>query len=204
MDKLKDKTCEEFESELWLLIDESIDDNALNKWDNHLSECDRCRDTLDEARSIVKTYKEIPLDDISDQKFNAGIYFAIQNGKETKTSTLDSQQRNRSLSEIFGFYKLAFGGSLLAVALIFIFITFFRDPKIPDIKNTISNEMLGWNTPELNQRMDYVETQILSLQTNDWDIYIVRKNKKEEWNSALRAIQDQIRKMKKEVVSASM
>jgi hypothetical protein len=105
---------------------------------------------------------------------------------------------------MFGFYRLAFGGSILAAAMIFIFITFFSDPKIPEVETQISKELLRWNTPDLNQRLDNVENQILSLQTNDWDIYIVRKNKKEEWNSALRAIQNQIRKMNKEVVSASM
>ena len=39
---------------------------------------------------------------------------------------------------------------------------------------------------------------------DEWDIYIVRKNNKEDWDNALRTIQNQIRKMKREAVSASM
>ena len=45
---------------------------------------------------------------------------------------------------------------------------------------------------------------IISLKTDDWDVYIVKKNNTEEWNAALRAIQKQIIKMRKEVSSTSM
>jgi hypothetical protein len=111
---------------------------------------------------------------------------------------------NRSLFEIFGFYKLAFGGTVLAAALVIIFATFFKNPEVSEIKTIVSEELLAWDFPSFRTETTSNQNQIISLKTDGWDIYIVRKNNKEDWGSALRAIQQQIRKMKKEVYTASM
>ncbi|RLD17463.1 MAG: hypothetical protein DRI33_05025, partial [Caldiserica bacterium] len=111
---------------------------------------------------------------------------------------------NRTLFEIFGFYKLAFGGTVLAAALVIIVVTFFKNPELPEIKTKISEELLAWDFPGFRSQTTNKQNQIISLKTDGWDIYIVRKNNKENWGSALRAIQKQIRKMKKEVYATSM
>ena len=205
MDNTNNKICKEFESELWLMLDGSLEMQSQHKWNNHLKDCIKCNAAFKDAKETIEMYNNLPHEDIQNLAFNKMINKAVASYKFGEVSEhRASIQKNRSLVEMFGFYRLAFGGSILAAAMMFIFITFFSDPKIPDVETQIPKELLGWNTPDLNQRLDNVENQILSLQTNDWDIYIVRKNKKEEWNSALRAIQNQIRKMSKEVVSASM
>jgi len=205
MDNTNNKICKEFESEMWLILDGSLEKQLQDNWNDHLKICSKCIMTLEEAKETIELYNNLPQENIQNSAFKKMINNAVSSQKNHEVRQYTSSiQKNRSLVEIFGFYRLAFGGSILAAALMFIFITFFNDPKIPEMNTQISNELLGWNTPDINRRLDNVESQIISLQTNDWDIYIVRKNKKEEWNSALRAIQNQIRKMNKEVVSTSM
>jgi len=205
MDNTNNKICKEFESEMWLILDGSFEKQLQDKWNNHLKDCTKCTIALKEAKETIEMYNNLPREDIQNSAFKKMINNAVSSQKNhVVRQYISSIQKNRSLVEMFGFYRLAFGSSILAAALMFIFITFFNDPKIPEMNTQISNELLAWNTPDINRRLDNVESQIISLQTNDWDIYIVRKNKKEEWNSALRAIQNQIRKMNKEVVSTSM
>ena len=81
---------------------------------------------------------------------------------------------------------------------------FINAPEIPEIKNVIPKQILEWNDNQMDDRLEKVGDQIYSLKTDDWDIYFIRKNKKENWNKALSSIQKQIRKMQKEVTSASM
>jgi hypothetical protein len=205
MDNTNSKICKEFKSELWLILDDSLENQSKHNWGNHLKSCTRCTSALKEAKETLKLYNNLPIEDVTNSTFKKMIKNAVASGKiQDASEYTPSIQKNRSLVEIFGFYKLAFGGSVLTAAMIFIFITFFNDPKIPEMETRVSQELLSWNTPEINNRLIDVENQIISLQTNDWDIYIVRKNKKEEWYNAIRAIQKQIRKMRKEVVSTSM
>ncbi|MEJ2495153.1 MAG: hypothetical protein P8Y79_12580 [Ignavibacteriaceae bacterium] len=52
--------------------------------------------------------------------------------------------------------------------------------------------------------MSNIEDQIISLKTDDWDIYLVKKNRKEKWDNEVRSIQKQIRKMRKQADSPAM
>lgn len=205
MDNTNSKRCKNFETELWLLLDDSMDGQSRAQWNLHLENCAGCANALKEAKETIGLYNNIPPDDIKNSTFKKMIKksFAVDN-QSLVTNVGPSLRKNRSLAEIFGFYKLAFGGSVLVAALIFIFITFVNDPKMPDIPEQIPKDILAWNSPDLNNRLNNVEDQIISLQTKDWDIYIIRKNKKQEWNSAIRAIQKQIRNMRKEVGKTSM
>ena len=92
----------------------------------------------------------------------------------------------------------------MAAALVLIFVTFFKKPELPEIKTIVSEELLAWDFPGFKTKTANKQNQIVKLKTDDWDIFIVRKNNKEDWGSALRAIQQQIRKMKKDVYAASM
>jgi len=202
MGDLNNKLCEEFQNDLWLYIDNSLKTTQKQYWDSHLKVCANCTGLLKSHIETTTFYNEISNDDLADTTFKRIIQKATE--FENQSAFIPSIQRSRSLSEIFGFYKLAFGGSVLAAALIFIFITFFNNPNLPEIENQISEEILSWDFPSITKKTEDVENQIISLKTDDWNIYVIKKNNKEEWNSALKSIYKQIRKMKKEVSSASM
>ena len=203
MDDTNKKLCKEFESEMWLFLDHSLEEERKKFWQNHLVSCTDCSSLLKISSETIEQYDQVPLDDLSDSSYK-DIINTITTDKERPEHLVMPIKRNRTLFEIFGFYKLTFGGALVAAAIIFLFITFINDPKIPEIKTELPKQILAWNDKQTADRLEKVGDQIYSLKTDDWDIYFIRKNKKENWNKALSSIQKQIRKMQKEVASASM
>jgi hypothetical protein len=205
MDKMNNKTCEDFTNEMWLYMDSSMPEEQRAQWDNHLSNCSVCTALMSNSLETLSLYDNFPAEDIGNNAFNRIIKNAVNNPDPANEPDANMPLRNnRSLSDIFGFYKLAFGGTVLAAAIVFIFITFINNPDITEIETKIPPALLEWTDHKTNDRIDKIAGQILSLKTDDWDIYIVRKNRKEEWNTALRSIQKQINKMQKEAVSTSM
>jgi len=197
--------CEQFSNEMWLYLDGGLPKDKHDLWKEHLSNCNKCSVEFKTAKDTIALYENIPLEDIDDQTYKMMINTATATHLASTSNGMSKYtSRGRSLSEMFGFYKLAFGGGLLAAAILLIFITFFNNPKIPIITKKIPQEFLQWDGPSLSDRTPALGDGIISLKTDDWDIYIVKKNSTEEWNTALRAIQKQIIKMRKEVSSTSM
>ncbi len=203
MDDTNKKLCKEFESEMWLFIDHSMEKERKKFWQNHLVSCSDCSSLLKTSTETIEQYNRVPLDDLADGSFKK-IISTITADIGRNEHLVMPIKRNRTLFEIFGFYKLTFGGAVLAAALVLIFVTIFKNPELPEIKTKISEELLAWDFPGFRSQTTNKQNQIISLKTDGWDIYILRKNNKEDWGSALRAIQKQIRKMKKEVYAASM
>jgi hypothetical protein len=203
MDDTNKKLCEAFESEMWLFIDHSLEEERKKFWQNHLVSCSDCSSLLKTSTETIEQYNRLPLNDLPDDSYEKIINTITTDNERTEHLVMPIKG-NRSLFEIFGFYKLTFGGAFVAAAIIFLIITFINDPKIPEIKEVIPKQILAWNDNQTADRLQKVGDQIYSLKTDEWDIYLVRKNKKENWDKALSSIQKQIRKMQKEVTSASM
>jgi hypothetical protein len=190
---------------MWLYLDESLPKDKLGRWKEHLFTCNKCSTDLKTAKDTIALYENVPMEDVDNQTYKMMINTATATLLASTSNCMSKYtSRGRSLSEMFGFYKLAFGGGFLAAAILLIFITFFNNPKIPIITKQIPQEFLQWDGPSLSDRTPALGDGIISLKTDDWDIYIVKKNSREEWNAALRAIQKQIIKMRKEVSSTSM
>jgi len=203
MDDTNKKLCKEFENEMWLFIDHSLEEERKKFWQNHLVSCSDCSSLLKISSLTIEQYNQVPLDDLADSSYKKIINTITADNERTEHIFMPIKG-NRSLFENFGFYKLTFGGALVAAAIIFLIITFINDPKIPEIKTELPKQILAWNDKQTSDRLKKVGDQIYSLKTDEWDIYFIRKNKKENWNKALSSIQKQIRKMQKEVASASM
>jgi len=203
MDETNKKLCKEFECEMWLFIDRSLNKERKKVWQEHLIKCSDCSLLLKISTETIEQYNRIPPDDLSDNSYE-NIIGTITADNERTGQIVIPVKSNRSLVEIFGLYKFAFGGTVLAAALVIIFVTLFKSPELPEIKTKISSELLAWDFPGFKTPAANRQDQIIRLKTDDWDIYIVRKNNKEDWDSALRSIQQQIRKMKKDVFALSM
>ena len=203
MDNTNKKLCKEFEREMWLFIDHSLEEERKKFWQDHLVSCSDCSLLLKISSETIEQYNRVPLDDVSDSSYK-NIIYTITADMGRNEHLVMPIKRNRTLFEIFGFYKLTLGGALVAAAIIFLFVTFINDPKIPEIKTKLPNQILAWNDKQTADRLEKVGDQIYSLKTDEWDIYFIRKNKIEKWKKALSSIQKQIRKMQKEVYAASM
>ncbi len=133
MDDINKKLCKEFESEMWLFLDHSMEEERKKFWQSHLANCSSCSSVLKTSLETIENYNGVPLDDMQDKSFTKIIECVTADVNE-KGYKVEQIKRNRSLFEIFGFYKLTFGGALVAAAIIFLFIAFINDPKIPEIK----------------------------------------------------------------------
>jgi len=197
--------CGQFSNDIWLYLDGDLPQDKQDLWKEHLLTCSKCGAELKAAKDTIALYENVPMEDVDNQTYKMMINTATATPMLSVNKKISElTPRGRSLSEMFGFYKLAFGGGLLAAAILLIFITFFNNPQIPVITEKIPQEFLQWDGPSLSDRTPALSDGIISLKTDDWDIYIVKKNSREEWNTALRAIQKQIIKMRKEVSSTSM
>lgn len=192
------KNCNEFNAEIWLYLSGELHHKRTMLWSHHIESCDNCKALLNESKKIFEEYEKIPLDDLSDNRLNDFI------GTATKEKPGDDQvkhkipaKKGKSLVELFGFYRLTFGGAAVSAAIILLLIMFLKDPET-EIKNVIPKKILDWEGSNIVNRIEKVEDKILSLQTDEWDIYVVRKNQKENWKTTLNNIRKQIVKIKSE------
>lgn len=205
MNSIKRNPCEEFNERMWLYIEKSLDENEMVFWNDHLANCENCTDLLNESLEIITSYNSIPLEDLTDAHYERMITNASGNIAMNNDSAKSVKfQNRRSLLEIFGFYRLTFGGAVVLAAIIFLLITFINDPKLPEIENKIPGHLLSWNNERVSEKISNIEDQIISFKIDDWDIYLVKNNNKEKWDNAVRSIQKQIRKMKKQADSPAM
>lgn len=192
MDETNKKLCKEFEHECWLYIEGSLSAERKQFWKKHISECNECKELTLESVNTIKHYDQLALDDLPDLTFAGIVNRAIE--EETQVVIKPFAGKGRSLTEAVGFYKLAFGGGVLLAAIILIIVTFIREPNIG---KGLSSEILDWQGDNITKRIEQIEERILSLKSDEWDIYIVRKNKKQNWDATLKNIQNQINDMKK-------
>ncbi len=205
MNNLKREPCDRFNDKVWLYIEKSLDDKEMLFWENHLANCEACTALLNESLEVTNLYEKIPLEDLPDRDFQR----IINNATFSLTAKNNSLKNiiipeRRSLLDIIGIYRLTFGGAIVVGAIIFLLITFLNNPKIPAINKEISSHLLSWDNENVSEQLSKIEDQIISLKTDDWDIYLVKKNRKEKWDNAVRSIQKQIRKMRKQADSPAM
>lgn len=182
--------CEEFEKEVFLFQEGSLPKERIELIEYHLGICQYCQTVFKDLTDVIDTYESLPKDDVDESRFNYMI------SKSLSPDTLPGRyvQKRKSLVEMFGFYKLSFGGAAVVAAIILIIISFFSEPGI---ENKIPYELLDWNGDKIENKIEQIEKQIISLKSDEWDIYIVRKNEKESWNATLKNIRNQIDKLKK-------
>lgn len=205
MNNIKREPCDRFNDKIWLYIEKSLNDKDMLFWRKHLENCEVCTMLLDETLEVINSYKKIPLEDLPNSDFERMINNATLSlaAKSNSHKTVKIPER-KSLLEIIGIYRLTFGGAIVVGAFIFLLITFFNNPKIPEINKEISSHLLSWDNENVSEQLSNIEDQIISLKTDDWDVYLVKKNRKEKWDNIVRSIQKQIRKMRKQADSPAM
>ncbi|MCG6912578.1 zf-HC2 domain-containing protein [bacterium BMS3Abin03] len=205
MNNIKQEPCDRFSDKVWLFIEKSLSDKDMLFWEKHLENCEVCTILLNESLEVTNIYENIPVEDMPDRDFQRMINNAIQSEIviDNSRKTMKIPER-RSLLDIIGIYRLTFGGAIVVGAIVFLLITFLNNPKIPEINKGISSHLLSWDNENVSEQLSNIEDQIISLKTDDWDIYLVKKNRKEKWDNEVRSIQKQIRKMRKQADSPAM
>lgn len=182
--------CEDFKSEMFLFASGELPEKRIAVFRSHLQTCDSCKHTFDEIKLVTSAYNSLSAEDVDDYKFDEMIQKAISLEIRQK----EYLPKRKSLIEIFGFYRLSFGGAVIVAAIILFIISSINEPNFE--KNLPVN-LLDWNGKEISDKIERIGDQIISMKSDEWDIYIVRKNKKENWNTTLKNIRNQINEMKK-------
>jgi hypothetical protein len=186
--------CEEFEREVFLFVDGALSDKRVKLIENHLEGCDLCKSVLEDVKNASNAYDALPLDDIEESLYISMINNVIEGSSLPETDKKTLSPRGKSLVEMFGFYRLTFGGAAVAAAILLIIISFLREPRI---EKSLPIDILDWHGDKITNSLEHIEDRILSLKSDEWDILIVRKNKKENWDATLRGIREKINKIKK-------
>ncbi len=190
--------CNEFNKDIWLYLDRDLPDKRILFWDNHLNNCDNCKTFLNESEKLVEVYNGIPLDDVSDSTFDNFIAKTANNELKPEQITHKISTKSRkSLVELLGFYRLTFCGAAISASIILLLVMFLKNPDI-EIKNVVPRGILDWEGTNIISKIEKVEDKILSLQTDEWDIYVVRWGQKQNWKTTLKNIRKQIVKLKSE------
>jgi len=186
--------CEEFEREVFLFVDDVLSNKRVKLIEHHLEDCDICKSVLEDVKVTTAAYDALPLNDVDESSFSRMINNTTKCLSMPEIDKKNLSPKGRSLVEMFGFYRLTFGGAAVAAAIILIIISFLREPGL---EKGLPIDILDWHGDNITSRIERIENRILSLQSDEWDIYIVRKNKKENWDATLKSIHNQINKMKK-------
>jgi hypothetical protein len=190
MKKNKKSVCEEFEKEVFLFQDGSLPRARMELIEHHLGICKSCQSIYEDFKDLIAAYENFPEEDVGENNFNDMISIAT-NSEIRKGKYI---QKRKSLIEVFGFYRLSFGGAAVVTAIILIIISFVKEPNI---RKGLPADILDWHGEKITNRIELIEDRILSLKSDKWDIYMVRKKKMRNWDATLKNIRNQIDKMKK-------
>jgi hypothetical protein len=182
--------CDEFEKEVFLFQEGSLSRDRMELIEYHLGICKSCQSIYEDFKDLIAAYGNFSEEDVGENNFNEMISIAT-NSEIRKGKYI---QKRKSLIELFGFYRLSFGGAAVVAAMILIIISFLKNPNI---ENKLPSELLDWNGDKIDSKIEQIENQIISLKSDEWDIYIVRKDQKENWDATLKNIRNQIDKIKK-------
>ena len=182
--------CDDFDKEVFLFHEGSLPRDRMGLIEHHLGICITCQSIYEDFRDLIAAYENFSKEDIDPNKFN----YMIRRATTPEIRPGKYVQKRKSLVEVFGFYRLGFGGAAVVAAMILIIISFLNGPII---EKKLPSEFLDWNGDKIKSKIEQIENQIISLGSDEWDIYIVRKNEKANWDATLKSIRSQIDNMKK-------
>jgi hypothetical protein len=175
---------------IFLFQEGSLPKKRMKLFKHHLEFCPFCQSVYNGLKDVTDAYDRLFEEDIGENRFG---YMIRQATANTILPDKHSHKR-KSLVELFGFYRLSFGSAAVVAALIIIVISFMKEPGVE--KNP-PYELLDWDGEKIESKIELIENQIISLKSEEWDIYIIRKDKRENWDATLKNIWNQIDELKK-------
>lgn len=160
MKRDKEMICKNFEREIWLFLDKSLPDNEMSLWRDHISQCETCKNLLEQTKDILSA-AEHDLHDIDDSKFK----YMIEKATAKSGFSLNDFFTNFFIRP-FKFslvYRAALTGALV-LAVIFISPA-FREKHTDKI---VSNDLLDWNGTKINMELDQVRIKLSSFNKDNW------------------------------------
>ena len=154
--------CCEFEAKVLLYSDNDLSIERKEFWKEHLENCTRCSNRLNEMDHLSKHSQEVLIEDILDAKFDRMIEAAV-NQKRSKLFNLFFPQQNEK-RKIALALKVSVVSVLTVMAIVISLIT-----NRPNSVKSISNDLLDWEGTKVNMQINDIKAKIDLMNDNNWE-----------------------------------
>ncbi|MAT57426.1 MAG: hypothetical protein CMF23_05590 [Ignavibacteriae bacterium] len=188
---------EELEKEVWFLIDNSIDEKRKLFWMNNFKIYPELNSIYESCKNITDQYNDEEFD-ISDEKFNE-IISKVSAVKRKDNRLILMLKNILSLNDNDNQVKVLIGGTLAAIALIFVLLSPSK------IDNTQSDDsLLTWEGKTLKSLYNQIDNNISGGKNEKAKQYIMEQIKNDEWKSSVFTIASKIEELEEELNSNSL
>lgn len=191
------KLSEEFEKEIWLYIDESLPEERMKFWDEHITRFPQLQQMLNETNKVLSLYDESVEHQLNDKSFNAMIENATADNKDVLNSIKNIF--NRFFAPFFTQHRLAFGAAIIAFIVLLTFII-----EKPNGNNIQQTPRLDWKGNDLTSKLDKVGNSIDEMKTENTLEYQMYRFTKDKFDVAIQSIGDRIEKLKDNMKNESL
>ena len=188
---------EELEKEVWFLIDNSIDEKRKLFWMNNFKIYPELNSIYESCKNITDQYNDEEFD-ISDEKFNE-IISKVSAVKRKDNRLILMLKNILSLNDNDNQVKVLIGGTLAAIALIFVLLSPSK------IDNTQSDDsLLTWEGKTLKSLYNQIDNNISGGKNEKAKQYIMEQIKNDEGKSSVFTIASKIEELEEELNSNSL
>ncbi len=188
---------EELEKEVWFLIDNSIDEKRKLFWMNKFKAYPELNLIYEGCKNITDQYNDEEFD-IADEKFNE-IISKVSAVKRNDNRLILMLKNILSLNDNDNQVKVLIGGTLAAIALIFVLLSPSK------IDNTQSDDsLLTWEGKTLKSLYNQIDNNISGGKNEKAKQYIMEQIKNDEWKSSVFTIASKIEELEEELNSNSL
>lgn len=188
---------EELEKEVWFLIDNSIDEKRKLFWMNNFKIYPELNSIYESCKNITDQYNDEEFD-IADEKFDE-IISKVSAVKRKDNRLILMLKNILSLNDNDNQVKVLIGGTLAAIALIFVLLSPSK------IDNTQSDDsLLTWEGKTLKSLYNQIDNNISGGKNEKAKQYIMEQIKNDEWKSSVFTIASKIEELEEELNSNSL
>jgi hypothetical protein len=202
MNQEKQKLFSEFETEVWLYLDQDLSEERMLYWKEKINK-------HSELFQAIKKYEEISItfglsnnQKMSDEKFNAMIDNVInQNVFNKKISSIIKNIFSTDKEITFG--KIAFA-SLLIIGAITISLISNKPSPVVKIANSINSEILEWDADLVDSQISKVGNLLNVARDEDYRKFYKYNVTSNNVEKNIHLINNNIKNLKKELNSKNL
>lgn len=158
--------CKEFETEVYLYLDNDLSTDRKKFWEQHITSCRTCSSLISNVEIVLDQARVELTEDLPDAKFDTMIEYTVQK-KRFKIAEWFFP-RGTAKEKLAFSIKLAVVGVLVAIAVIISLTT-----QRPNTVKTISKELLDWEGKEVTSQINEIKNTINLIHEDNWDRQII-------------------------------
>lgn len=186
---------EEFEKEVWLYLESSLDEDRMEFWNKNLKSNNELKNILDRNLSALNEVKYTP-QMLSEAEYENMIKIAV---KESGFQKISSFIKNSIFQNDNYFPKIAFGISLVIAAIMFSIIS-----EKPNPIKSVPDDILAWNPTEFSDKIKNVENYFYSIKLEEQKEAEIQQTSGDQWNTNYYQLESELEVMRKEIEDNSL